>query len=287
MEHRGFFAGAMSIYTHGRVRDSVMANRYRFLWAIQELLPEVLADLERDVFPFFRVLHKKEPSGQPGESCTPIWSESGTSAGNLWVTWPSMKDANAERGLWHGPSYALDVIGAPPDPGRLALREAMEKWAAKHHLYSAAIKEDAFSTLCFWLASPRVNHIWLTRGYSRTMEELTNVPKLHVDDEWNFQSWSLVNKRLQEQISVYKSEIKKYCERIGFDLDRMRENRAHHQWLALYQCRGMSPEKIRDWEQTHNGRTVDPTAVSHAIETLAKKIGLERRPGRRGRTRSR
>jgi hypothetical protein len=110
---------------------------------------------------------------------------------------------------------------------------------------------------------------------------------LHIDDEWNFQSWSLVNKRLQEQISVYKSEIKKYCERIGFDLDRMRDTRVHHQWLALYQCRAMSPEKIRDWELKHNGRKVDPTAVSHAIETLAKKIGLERRPGRRGRTRSR
>jgi hypothetical protein len=57
--------------------------------------------------------------------------------------------------------------------------------------------------------------------------------------------------------------------------------------LALFQCRGMSPRKIRDWELENHKRTVDPTAVSHAIEALAKKIGLERRPGRRGRNRSR
>jgi hypothetical protein len=98
------------------------------------------------------------------------------------------------------------------------------------------------------------------------MEEMANVPKLHIDDEWNFQTWSIVNKRLEEQISVYKSEIKNYRERIGFDLDRMREDRVHHRWLALYQCRGMAPEKIRDWEQKHHRRTVDPTTISHIAE---------------------
>jgi hypothetical protein len=35
----------------------------------------------------------------------------------------------------------------------------------------------------------------------------------------------------------------------------------------------MSPQKIRDWEQEKNHRTVDRTAALHAIETLAKKIG--------------
>lgn len=119
------------------------------------------------------------------------------------------------------------------------------------------------------------------------MDEITNVPKLHIDDAWSFEVWPIVNKRLQEQISVYKSEVKKYCVRIGFDLERMRKDRAHHQWLALFQCRGMSPKNIRDWEQENHQRKVDPTAVSHAIETLARKIGLERRPGRRGRSRSR
>jgi hypothetical protein len=132
MNTEAFLVAAMSIYTHGRVRDSTMANRYGFQRAIQDLIPEVLADLERDVFPLFKALFRKEPSGQPGESCTVIWSEHGTSVGNLWIAWPSMKDTDA--GSWRGPSYALDVIGAPPDPRRLALGDAMEKWASKYHL---------------------------------------------------------------------------------------------------------------------------------------------------------
>ncbi len=162
----------------------------------------------------------------------------------------------------------------------------MEAWACKHHLGSEAIKEDAFSTLCFWLVSPHRNRVWLPRGFSRTMDELTNVPKLHIDDAWNFELWPIVNKRLQEQISAYRSAVKKYCGQIGFDLEQMRSGHSHHQWLALFQCRGMSPQKIRDWEREHHQYRVDPTTVSHAVETLAKKIGLERRPGTRGRRRS-
>jgi hypothetical protein len=276
----------MSTYTDGRVRDSVMANRYRFLWAVQELVPEVLADLKRNVFPFFRSLYRGAPSREPGETGTAIWGESGASA-TLWITWPSLKEANTRGDIWTAPSWASDISCVALDSAGLQFRNAMEEWASAYYLCCESIKEDAFSTLCFWLASPRVNRVWLPRGYSRPIDEVTNVPKLQIDDEWDFQSWSIVNQRLQEQISVYKSEVKKYCERIGFDLDRMRRDRSHHQWLAMYQCRGMSPAKIRDWEQENHRRTVDPTAVSHAIETLAKKIGLERRPGRRGPSRPR
>ncbi len=58
----------MRTNTDGRVRDSVMAHRYRFLRAVQELVPEVLTDLERDVFPSFRALYREEPSRELGES---------------------------------------------------------------------------------------------------------------------------------------------------------------------------------------------------------------------------
>jgi hypothetical protein len=275
----------MSTYTDG-VRDSVMADRYSFLWAVQELVPEVLADLERNVFPSFRALYREQPSGEPGESGVALWGDSGASVAMLWITWPSWKEANKKGDLWPGPSWASDISSLQLDSDWLTFRNAMETWASNYGLCSESIKEDAFSTLCFWLVMPRIKRIWLTRGSTWTMDELTSVPKLHIDESWNFQVWPIVNKRLQEQISVYKSEVKNYSERIGFDLERRRKKRAHHRWLALFQCRGMSPQKIRDWEQETNHRAVDPTAVSHAIESLAKKIGLERRPGRRGKRRS-
>jgi hypothetical protein len=277
----------MSTYTDGRVRDSVMANRHRFLWAVHELAPEVLAELERDVLPLFRALYREEPSGAVGESCTFVWDDSGMSSVRLWITWPSWKEANRRGEIWTGPSWTSDISGVKLDSAGVQFRNAMERWASAHHLRCEAIKEDAFSTLCFWLVSPRVNRVWLPRGYSPTMDEITNVPKLHVDDAWDFQPWSIVEERLQKKILEYKSEVTKYCERIGFDLDRMRQDRCHHEWLALYQCRGMAPAKIRDWEQKNHKRTVDPSAVSHAVESLAEKIGLERRRGRRGPARPR
>jgi hypothetical protein len=276
----------MSTYTDGRVRDSVMANRYRFLWAVQELVPEVLADLEREVFPFFRALYREQPSGGPRESGVFVWADSGASE-TLWITWPSFNEEHIKGELWMGPTWAADISGLQLDSDWVTFRDAMERWASTYYLCGESIMEDAFSTLCFWLISTRVKRVWLPRGCSRTMDEMANVPKLHIDDAWNFEAWPIVNKRLQEQISVYKSEVKKYREGIGFDLERMRKSHAHHRWLALFQCKGMSPQQIRAWEYKTYQRTVDPTAVSHAIETLAKKIGLERRPGRRGPSRSR
>jgi hypothetical protein len=276
----------MSTYTDGRVRDSVMANRYRFLWAVHELVPEVLADLERDVLPLYRALYREEPFGAAGESCTFVWDDAGTSSATLWITWPSLKEATRRGEIWTGPSWTSDIRGRKLDSAGVQFRNAMEQWASAHHLCCEAIKEDAFSTLCFWLISPRVNRVWLPRGYSPTMDEITNVPRLHIGDAWDFQRWSIVEERLQKQILDYKSEVQKYCERIGFDLDRMRPSRRHHQWLALYQCRGLAPAKIRDWERKSHSRTVDSSAVRHAVRDLAQKIGLERRPGRRGPRRS-
>ena len=252
-----------------------------------KLVPEVLADLERDVLPTFRALYRDQPRVEPGESSTFIWSESGVSVATLWITWPSWKEAHEKGDIWMGPSWASDVPSVRLDSDGLTFRNAMGKWAAAYNLCAESIMEDAFSTLLFWLVNPHHKRVWLPRGCSRTMDEVTNVPKLHIEDAWNFEVWPIVNKRLQEQIAVYRSEVKKYSASIGFDLDRMRPDRTHHQWLALFQCKGMSPKKIRDWEVEHNQREVDPTAVSHAIDKLAKKIGLERRPGRRGQRRSR
>ena len=76
----------MSTYTDGRERHSVMVHRYGFLWAVQELVPEVLAGLARDVFPFFRALYREEPSEESGECGTFIWGESGVSVATLWIT---------------------------------------------------------------------------------------------------------------------------------------------------------------------------------------------------------
>lgn len=278
--------GQASVDTEHRERYSVTVHQYRFLWAVQELVPEVLADLAEKVFPAYRNLFREQPLGVPGEVGTAICGPDGVSVAMLWTTWPSLQAVIGSEVLWDGPSWAADFEAVSLEGDRLKLKKAMERWAAGHYLDSEWIKEEAFSTLRFWMVNPHRRRIWLCRGHSWAVEE-TPPPKLHLEDEWNFEVWAVVNNRLREKIAVYRSDVANYCRRIGFDLERVRKDRAHHQWLALFQCKGMSPAKIRDWYEANGGRLVDATAISHGIEVLSKKIGLPRRRQRRGRVRSR
>ena len=265
----------------GRVRDSVMAHRYRFLWAVQKHVPEVLADLERDVLPTFRTLFRDKPRMEPGEACTFMLSESGVSTATLWITWPSLQEALKTGENWIRPSWAADIRGAQLDPAGLKFRDAMEKWAATYNLCSEEILGDAFSTLLFWLVSSHPKRIWQLPGGFWTMDELVNAPKLRLEETWSFEAWPTVEKRLLQQIAAYKSEVKKYRETIGFDLENMRDSRNHHRWLALYQCKGMSPNQILNPDGKHDGNS-DSSKVRHAIGKLAKTIGLPLRAGHRG-----
>lgn len=263
-----------------------MAHRYRFLRAVQEHVPQVLADLNRNVLPLFRGLYREGNLGEVGEIGTVVHGKSGEQIAMLCIKWCSLADANKRGELWFYPTWKADFLDIPLDGDRLKFKIAMENWAAKHHLCAEPILEDAFSTLCFWIGSPYGDRLhWLPRGHSRSQEEMANAPKLHVNDVWAFEPWPLVKKRIDEQIAGYKSAVQEYCARIGFDLHRMRNSFEHHEWLALFQCKEMSPKKIQEWNQKHNHRQVDPSAISHAIDTMAKKVGLELRSGRRGRSR--
>jgi len=284
----GFVKKALTGYIDGRVRDSTMAHRYRFLWAVQKHVPEVLTDLNRDVLPLFRALHREGSFKELGETGIVVRGKSGGQIAMLCIKWPSSFEADKKGELWFGPTWKSDFLDVALDADRLKFKSAMEKWASTYNLCAEPILEDALSTLCFWIAIPHGDRrVWLPRGCSRTPEEMANVPMLHVEDVWAFEPWPVVKERLDKQIADYKDAIKKYSAQIGFDLDRMRESYEHHEWLALFQCKGMSPKRIREWNQNHNHRQVDSSAISHAIDKVAKKIGLELRSGRRGHGRRR
>lgn len=273
--------------SEGRVRNLAMAHRYGFLRAIHKLVPEVLADLERDVLPAFRAMFGNHPRQELGERGAPVLNESGVSIEMLWISWPSSREALEKKQDWYGPSWAGDIRGAQLDSVGRNFVDAMEKWAATYNLSSEAILEDAFTTIHVWLQNPHRKRAWEPLGALWTRDEVRNLPKLTIEDTWSFETWPTVEKRLMKQLAAYKADVKRYAALIGFDLDRMRPDRSHHQWLALFQCKGMSPEKIKAWHQNYNGQTVDPTTISHAVETLARRIGLERRPAMRGRRRAR
>jgi hypothetical protein len=271
-------------YRDGRVRDSTMAHRYRFLWAVQEHVPEVLADLNRDVLPLFRGLYREGNLREIGEVGCVAFNTSGEQIAMLCIKWSSMAEANKRGELWFHPTWKGDFLDVPLNGDRLKFKNAMENWAAKYHLSAEPILEDAFSTLLFWIANPNGDHRhWLPHGHDRSPEEIANAPKFHLDDVWAFEPWPAVKKRLDEQIAGYKSAVQKYCAAIGFDVHRMRQSFEHHEWLALFHCKQMSAARIQKWNLKQNHREVDPSAISHAVTTMAKRVGLEIR-GRRSHT---
>lgn len=111
---------------------------------------------------------------------------------------------------------------------------------------------------------------------------MANAPKLRVEEAWAFEPWSAVEERLYQQIAEYKSAIKQYSAQIGFDVEKVRDRFEHYAWLALFQYKGMSPERIAKWSKTHDHGGPVPSAVLHGITKIAKKVGLELRLGQRG-----
>jgi hypothetical protein len=274
---------AADAYISGRVRDATMAHRYRFLWAVQEHVPEVLADLDRDVLPLFRAMFRAEPFEDVAGAGTFVFGKTGEQIEMLWIKWPSWTAAKKTGELWLGPSWKSDFLDVQLDAQRLKFKCALEEWAATYHLQTEAILEDAFSTLCFWIVNPQGNHrIWAPLGYSRPPEEIANAPKLRIDEGWAFEPWSAIEARLDKQVADYKSRIKEYCAKIRFDVDQVSDRYEHYAWLALFQCKGMAPEKIQQWNQQNNHRQLVPSAILHAIKKIAEKAGVERRPGERG-----
>lgn len=219
----------------GQVRDSVMAHRYRFLEEVQKLVPEVLADLERDVLRPFRGLFRDEPRQELGECQPALYNQSGLRTGKLWVTWPSLREALEKGHHWIMPSWSEDIRGAQLNSGALKFRDAIEKWAETHNLRSEEILGDAFSTLFFWLVRPHGPRIWQFPPTLFRMDE-SNAPRLHIEETWRLEPWTITEQRIKEQIANYEAEVKTYSATVDFDLDRMRDSRTHHQWLALYQC---------------------------------------------------
>jgi hypothetical protein len=158
----------MGGFSDGRVRDSTMAHRYRFLWAVQEHVPEVLADLTRDVPPLFRALYREGNLQEIGEVGAVVHGTSGEQIAMLCIKWSSMAEANKRGELWFYPTWKADFLDIPLDGDRLIFKTAMEEWATKYHLCAEPILEDAFSTLYFWIANPCGDRRhWLPHGHNR------------------------------------------------------------------------------------------------------------------------
>jgi len=261
-------------------RYSVMIHRYRFLRAVERCVPRVLEDLERNVFPLFLALFRRAPANTRGESAIVIWDDSLVGGAGFWITFRATKAALDLGSIPAIPSWASEFECEDLEPERVAFKSAVENWAGTHHLNAMWVKEEVFSSLNFWL-QPGCPRSWRFRGFDPA-EGLAPFPRLHIDEQWSGEPWSLDRKRLLVQIKVFGSEIAKYKKLMSLYKGEVQtKNPDHYTWSARFQCGQLSPHEIA--ESAGRAPRIDQSTVSKAVEGVLSIIGLSKRRRMSGR----
>jgi hypothetical protein len=144
------------------------------------------------------------------------------------------------------------------------LRRALRRWAERFHLCNDGIFDIAISWVCqiHWSET-------LVRRFPHV--DTTNMLRLI---PWLPQSETKedARARLYRMVDQHLAHVEERTEREGFTRVPERRSMAHFHWVAGYQICGWSKNRIA-------GATgIDRTAVSRAIDRLAKEIGLNPRP---------
>ncbi len=257
---------------HWQAHYSLMINRYRFLLAVEEGVPQVIAALRLEVFPFFEALFRRAPSGLPGETGIMVQNESGERETTLWINWRCQ--------IRTVPSWTSEFECEDLELERAAFKEAVERWADAYYLNEIWVKEEVFSTCLFWL-QPSIPRTWQFRGPDPALGG-PPFPQIQIDEQWSGEDWHVVEKRLLAKIEDYESRIKEHQKLLHlFRGEEQRKKHIHFQWAALFQCRLMSPDKVADSTKCE----CDQSTVTKAIDSLFKIIRLKKRPARPGRRR--
>jgi len=292
-----------------------MTLRSTFLYAVERFVPDVLADLHRDVFPTFEALFARRrlpplrfpwrsywsPGMDKNAEChvsaaTGKWfyslpSESG--AGELWacIQWRSgqdMFDARA-KGIEQAAelSWALEFGSEQLNTDRLTFRAAVLDWARTHHLRDSVddwVLDSVLATLLSWLQCGRNRTTrWNMMALLPVETPPVEAPKLLIEEiAQPWETWAETKQRINSKVEHFRLA----CQGYSRSMNPPRSFRQHCAWLALFQCKELWPYEIVDChgkERIVGNAPGDPGTVRHAIEEIAESIGIELRPADRGR----
>ena len=278
-------------------RNLLGDQRRSFLRTIQELCPEVLTSLRKNVLPSFVDIFEivravdgepflRNEQGELVDRSTVLYRISGSDrlAG---IAWEDLREFDPEGAAL--PSYARE-FAVSLDPKRVAVRQALNSWGAEFHLDTEWVFDEALATMLSWLqrSEQRADVRWALYSLEAdfSFEDLASVPALLIDEKWAFEPLSAMRERLQSRWKEYESEVKAYAKRIGFSLSRPQPKRREHQWLALERCKGYNATQIIEWQRQHDRATsqeIRSDTIRHTLKNVAEELGLRplrRSPGR-------
>jgi hypothetical protein len=177
------------------------------------------------------------------------------------------------------------------DPNRIEVRGALERWATEFHLETEWVFDEALATMIKWLqqGEQSVDLRWASYSVEPdySFAELASVPILRIEEQWAFETPSVIRGRVARRLNEFESEVRAYAGRIGFRLSKREPNRPEYRWLALARCKQYNTTQILDWHRQHykilSKQKIRPDTIRHALKNAAKELGLKpwpRSPGR-------
>ena len=110
---------------------------------------------------------------------------------------------------------------------------------------------------------------------------------LRIEEQFAFETLSVIRGRVARRLKEFKSEVRTYADRIGFQLSKREPKRPDYRWLALARCKQYNTAQILDWHRQHykipTEQKIQPDTIRHALTNAAKELGLKhwrRNPGR-------
>lgn len=189
--------------------------------------------------------------------------------------------------------------------GRDLLR-CLDSWATRWHLANPWVLNAAKDTLKSWargeVVPPKLGTVFQFAFYETRYDRSELLAEVTIQDSWQFlqESWTSFEVRCTDAVAAalaeYRARIERLAQERGYvkavrkrsGVSRTESNfsEAHFEWLALFQCKGLSVQELSNMEALRPNamdadRLKDPEqTIRKAIRRTAILIGLELR-GRR------
>jgi hypothetical protein len=230
-----------------------------FLLQLEELYPQYVALIgeprrdpppeqvaqatERLNFPDFGRLLAEEPGANPPLDSDPEWT---------FEKWSRSCD-RAER-----------------------FAQLLRGWAQRFHLEADWVLEFGIRTLQYWHMFPWRRVQKDVNGVLNSMCKPLIINERPFTVRWDpeLETWRSFHTRALKGLKAYEESLRNVAEEQGATRSRRRVSFEHFEWLALYQSRGWSLERIR----ASAPMAGDKTTISKGISSAADLAGIKVRP---------
>jgi hypothetical protein len=250
-------------------RELFTAQRL-LLEAVEQHVPTFLSQLEK-LYPQYVVL-----IGEPTRDPPPEQVAQATEG----LDFPDFGRLLAEEPgenppLDSDPEWTFEKWSRSCDPAN-QFGPHLRGWAARFHLEADWVLDFGFRTLRYWHTFPWRRVQKDVNGVLNSMCKPLIINERPFTVRWDpeLETRRSFHARALKGLEAYEESLRKVSEEHGVSRSRRKVSFKHFEWLALYQCRGWSLERIC----ASAPMAGDKTTISKGISSAADLAGIKVRP---------